>query len=193
MTIRTFMSPALFLATALAFAGCATDAVEDQPDDSEPTAARVDMTPWTGAPRAEVAEVLKLHGGVQISENQVAWDDGKVVLTIPDEAHPENDREARASWHGCPKGWYCFYQHQNWGGRKLQFSDCPSGGKSQWLTDYGFGNQTTSWVVNRNLNFVNVNDEDNNGWNLWNEDGNSASSNVGAADNDQADWFICYG
>ena len=64
------------------------------------------------------------------------------------------------------------------------------GGLAQFFTNYGFENQTTSWTVNRSLNFVNVNDF---GSNLWNESAFSASSNVRSARNDRADYFICYG
>jgi hypothetical protein len=53
------------------------------------------------------------------------------------------------------------------------------------------GDQTSSWLVNKSLSFVNVNDNET-GFNRWNEPGNSNSSWVGSAANDRADWFICY-
>ncbi len=180
-----------FVALALMLGGCVGADAESDPD---PNGTPVDVTPWKGATRPELAEVLSAHpAGVQINANQIAWDNGKVVLNIPDEAHPENqEAQARATVHGCPRGWFCFYQHENFGGRRLQFSDCSSGGVAQYLRNYGFENQTTSWVANKSLSDVNVNDSDTNGFNLWDEDGNSQSSNVGARANDQADWFICY-
>jgi hypothetical protein len=139
--------------------------------------------------------LLDSPGAVQIQSDAVAWEDGNVVLHIP---AAQDGLVDKASWHGCPEGWFCFYQHDQFRGRRLQFRDCPSGGKSQWLRNYGFHNQTTSWVVNRSLSFVNVNDDDYtpqwpNGRNLWNADAWSSSSNVGNDANDKADWFICYG
>jgi hypothetical protein len=140
--------------------------------------------------QGEVNRVLAQHpGGRQISDHQIAWNHGSVVLSLPARGHEA--LAAAGSVQGCPAGWFCFYADLNWGGRKLQFSDCSSGGTTQFLTDYGFGNQTSSWVVNRGLNFVNVNDNET-GNNLWNEAGNSSSAWVGAAANDRADWFICY-
>lgn len=146
--------------------------------------------------QAEVdAIVARSPGARQISENEVTWNDGEVVLTIPSPSRPEV--EAMGSVHGCPSGYFCFYEHEKFGGRKLQFRDCSRGGVTQYLTTYGFENMTTSWVVNRSVNFINVNDWDPSpgyptGRNLWNASSNSVSTNVGAANNDKADWFICY-
>ncbi len=140
--------------------------------------------------QGQMQRILAEHpGGRQISDHQVAWNNGSVVLTLP--ASGQDARAAAASVHNCPAGWFCFYADLNWGGRKLQFSDCSPGGVTQYLTDYGFGNQTSSWVVNRSLKFVNVNDNET-GYNLWNESGNSPSAWVGAAANDRADWLTRY-
>jgi peptidase inhibitor family I36 len=45
----------------------------------------------------------------------------------------------------CPEDWVCLYEHENGGGRRLQFSD------DYWdnLYDYGFSNQTSSWRNNQ--------------------------------------------
>jgi hypothetical protein len=133
-------------------------------------------------------DIANQTGGARVSATQVSWQQGTVIL----DAAPTQASTLRlfGSWHGCPKGWFCFYQHEKWGGRMLRFSNCPPGGLAQYFTDYGFENQTTSWTVNRSLNFVNVNDFASN---LWNESAFSASSNVGTARNDRADYFICYG
>ena len=53
------------------------------------------------------------HGGKQISATQVAWMDGAVVLDV---ATPGI---GLAALEGCADNAYCFYQHQNFGGRKL--------------------------------------------------------------------------
>ena len=74
---------------------------------------------------------------------------GTVVLTIPSEP-PSPARASKDPFavNGCPSGWFCFYKDINFNGRKLQFSDCRLDGVTQYLTTYGFGNQTSSWVVN---------------------------------------------
>lgn len=145
---------------------------------------------------AQMAALLKKHPDAKaISDHEIAFDDGKVVLDLlgTDPDAPQD----KATVRGCPSGWFCFYQHQNFGGRRLQFSDCTRGGATQWLRDYGFENQTTAWVVNRSVNFINVNDHHASpgypsGKNLWNARSHSQSSNVGVEANDRADWFICY-
>jgi len=162
-------------------------AVPSTSADAQPSAA--------SSLQGKIAQELRAHpGGVQISPNQIAWLGGSVVLTLP----APGARTAAASGvvpnttlHGCPGGWYCFYQDINFGGRMLQFQDCTPGGTIQYFSTYGFRNETSSWVVNRSLNFVNVNDTET-GYNLWNEPSNSSSSWVGSANNDRADWFICY-
>lgn len=142
--------------------------------------------------QAQIDRVLRRHpGGVQISDHEVAWNDGSVVLAFPT-VQESLCFPGSGCVHGCPSGWYCFYQYRDFGGRRLQFRDCSRGGTTQFLTDYGFGNKTSSWVVNRSLNFVNVNDSGS-GRNLWNEHSHSVSRYVGSANDNKADWFICYG
>lgn len=201
MTYRKSVWKRVFLGLTLVYGGaCATEQ-----ETGEATV--------SGSVEDQMQGLLARYPDAQpISDHELAWNDGSVVLSIPaDEDEEEVETEAddqdvgvhkealaAASVHNCPSGWYCFYQHKNFGGRMLKFRDCPRNGGTQYLTTYGFENQTTSWVVNRKLNFVNVNDEDGNrgfprGYNLWNAEGNSQSSNVGSTNNDRADWFICYG
>jgi hypothetical protein len=142
--------------------------------------------------QAQIDRILRRHpGGVQMSDHEIAWDDGAVMLVLPTD-QASFCFPGSGCVHGCPSGWYCFYQYRDFGGRRLQFRDCSRGGTIQFLTDYGFGNRTSSWVVNRSLNFVNVNDSDS-GRNLWNEHSHSVSRYVGSAADNKADWFICYG
>ena len=91
--------------------------------------------------------------------------------------------------HGCPSGWYCFYENASYGGRMLQFQDCSSGGVTQFLSNYGFANQTTSWVNGKATGWVDV--FSSSAW-LWTERWGTSSSNVGAANNDKAYYFTCY-
>lgn len=189
-TITSITISCALIGIAMMQGGC----MESEPDpelDSEEAA--VEMTPWTGTPRPEIAEALSQRaGGVQINENQIAWDDGTVVLTIPDEQQPslgEEEALLAGTVHRCPSGWYCFYEHATWEGRILRFSSCSFWGTSQNLSDYGFANQASSWLVNRSLDVVKVYG----GFRLlWKERAHSSSAWVGAAANDKADRFTCY-
>ncbi|GAA3349344.1 hypothetical protein GCM10020358_71120 [Amorphoplanes nipponensis] len=139
--------------------------------------------------QAQIDAITAEHGGQQTSATQVTWRGGAVVLDLvaPD--------RALASVEGCPSNAYCFYEHQNFNhnkpnGRMLTFRDCTTAGLRQNLTDYGFQDKTTSWVVNKSLRLVDVFTGTNT--RLWQERAHSKSSNVGTADNDKADWFRCY-
>jgi hypothetical protein len=149
-------------------------------------AAALTAAPANAAPsaQAQIDAVIAEHGGKQISATQVAWQGGAVVLDV---AAPD---VGMIAVEGCANNAYCFYQHQNFGGRKLTFRDCTSAGLRQNLYDYGFENLTTSWVVNKSLRLVDVFHGSNT--RLWQARGHSKSSNVGTADNDKADWFRCY-
>ncbi|MGK5554738.1 peptidase inhibitor family I36 protein [Actinomadura kijaniata] len=89
----------------------------------------------------------------------------------------------------CASDAYCFYEHKDFGGRKLTFRDC---GGWQYLTDYGFGNKTTSWV-NNTKHQVLVYDEGTSPRELlWTMGAKTASASVGTAPNDKADSFLTY-
>lgn len=160
----------------------------------------------------QINEVLHRHPNAkQISNHEISWNDGAVILTIPSDedmlpskedlagrpAAASEPVEPLATVHGCPSGWYCFYQHRDFKGRRVQFRDCTSDGKVQLLSDHEFQNETSSWVVNRRLKYVDVRDYDPSprfprGRPLWEEAAYSQSSWVGREWNDSADWFICF-
>ncbi|MEV0636330.1 peptidase inhibitor family I36 protein [Streptomyces sp. NPDC050619] len=118
-------------------------------------------------------------GGMQTTANEISYADGAVKVVIP--------RPGAAAT--CPSGWYCFFQYADFGGRMLQFRDC---GGNQSLTDYGFGNRTTSWV-NNTQHTVEVYDKDAEPFvTLWREAANSRSSSVGDATDNRADFFYTY-
>jgi len=171
-----------------------------------------------------IADQLKLAPtGLQISANEIAWDGGKVIMSFPLDGQrkaPKSSAAAAqlmtaASPHaasgqpgavtpsdieGCPtvvfgNDWYCFYADINWGGRRLQWSDPYS--LQQWVhfSDYGFINQTSSWVNGGGLHIVALQQ---NGCGLgcqlglWLEEPHSTSSYVGATYNDTADGFYTW-
>ncbi len=119
--------------------GCGeTDADQDM-NSSEETS-----DSGQGSLQNEVDDVIEMYGGKQISDNEVTLANGSDILTIED----KNQQPPRENWigatnrHNCPNGWWCFYDYTNFGGRRLQFSDCST----QKLSDYGFNNVTSSWV-----------------------------------------------
>lgn len=143
------------------------------------------------AVQAQVDGVLaKSPGGTQISGNQVAWNDGKVVLTIPlpgeANARTASDPASTQGTANCPYTWTCLYEHANFDGRRLQFSDC---GPVQDLGAYGFSDMATSWHNNQTRNTRTWVYNWTGSWTqLWVEGGAPASStNVGAGNNDKAD------
>ncbi|WP_338692709.1 hypothetical protein V2W30_00705 [Streptomyces sp. Q6] len=121
-------------------------------------------------------------GGEQISANEIAWNGGEVVVTLPlpgQVAAPTASEDAllldgvsaaevsevqaeAAGWNGCPAGandnrWYCFYQFAGFEGRRVQWNHahCSSGIK---MADYGFDNRTTGIInTTKNIDFWGMN------------------------------------
>lgn len=186
--MKTAMSTLCVFYTA-AIIGCAAD-----PSPSVPQGTADD---------AQMQELLReFPEATQIDDHSIGWDDGKVVLVLPRNGDAEIAAEdpgtdpaavadlspALANPHACPSGWYCVYQDSNWGGRRLQFSDCTRND----LSNFGFRDQTSSWVNNGSLTVQVKNDltlqPDQV---LWTMAPQSLSSFVGAANNDKADFFQC--
>lgn len=67
-----------------------------------------------------VDEVLREHtGGTQIAPNEIAWEDGAVVLTLA-----PTDGIAPLAVGSCATGSYCAYSGSALSGSKLTFSTC---------------------------------------------------------------------
>ncbi|UJW30101.1 peptidase inhibitor family I36 protein [Saccharothrix sp. AJ9571] len=101
--------------------------------------------------QAEITQALEqTPGGVQISPNQVAWQNGKVVLTIP----LSGEKFARAAAEpvsalgtkNCPYTWVCLYDGKDFEGRRLQFSECN---EFNDLSSWDFNDKMTSWHNNQ--------------------------------------------
>lgn len=185
MSMRIWSRSVAVLATALAAFGavCATAAPGAQADQAE----------------RDLAEFLQDHPDArQTSPYQVEFRNGarmnfppagrKAVSNDP-RYRPEMTNLTTSTVHGCPSGWYCFYENASYGGRMLQFQDCSGGGTTQFLSNYGFANQTTAWVNARPTGWVDV--FSSSAW-LWTERWGTSSSNVGTANNDKAYYFTCY-
>jgi hypothetical protein len=152
-----------------------------------------------------IDDQLKLApGGRQISTNEIAWNGGKVIMSFPldgqrvapassvtatklmSAATATPKKVTPSSIHGCPTvtfgaDWFCLYADINWGGRRLQWSTSCT----DQLSNYGFDDQTSSWV-NGGALYIYVNDPSRQ---LWTENPHTTSSYVGDANNDRATWF----
>lgn len=71
----------------------------------------------------QIDEVLSAHGGVQTAVNEVTWDDGAVVLTLP-EATDVDDVVTLAAALTCPAASHCVYSGVGYTGARLVFSSC---------------------------------------------------------------------
>lgn len=133
-------------------------------------------------------------GGKQIGVNQVSWRDGKVVMTFPlpgeKKARAVNEPLGALGTPNCSYLWTCLYEHANFDGRRLTWSDC----NFENLADWGFNDKTTSWHNNQSRGTqTHVYNWTGSSWALlWTSTAPSSSSNVGAANNDKADGlWVC--
>jgi hypothetical protein len=129
--------------------------------------------------QTQVDQQLRTYpGGVQTGPGEVSYNGGAVKVVIPD--------DSRAAAAACPGGWYCFYENNNLGGRRLQFRDC---GGTQYLTNYGFGNQTSSWQNTTKHTVYAYDNAVTPPTHLWTEEPTSEVVSVGAEHDNRADSF----
>ncbi|NED98081.1 peptidase inhibitor family I36 protein [Phytoactinopolyspora alkaliphila] len=171
----------------------------------------------TGPVADQMIELLKLQpGGVQVSDNALAWEDGATVVVWPspgEEAAPaglgENVRadvvesldsallaeqsgsgqgfSAMGSYTSCPSSYYCFYTSSNYDGTRYQFSSTCTGSASSW----GFNNQTSSWANRSGSKKIIYAYDYNGGPLLWHEPHPSQNSYVGSSDNNRMSYWRC--
>ncbi|WP_367128746.1 peptidase inhibitor family I36 protein [Saccharothrix sp. HUAS TT1] len=166
----------------------------------------------SGPLASEVAQLLAAHpGGVQVSDNAVAWHAGRVVVVMPSPGETAAPRglgpnprhlEARSMGlgdlvdprevrdvHGCPSGAtkkdnYCFYQNRDFKGDRWQFADTCADAASDW----GFSGKTSSWVnTDTDKTIIAYNGQTR----LWDEPENSTSRYVGDGNNDKMTRWDC--
>jgi hypothetical protein len=185
-------SGAMKTVTSMLFAFCMSNLVGCVAETSPPP---------TGNSAEMQALLEEFPEATQVDDHSISWYDGKVVLELQEDdagelSAEDQGFEPRAVVHGCEEGWYCVYSHLNWNvnaitppqPRRLRFSDCTRND----LSNFGFRDQTTSWV-NNGPHTVQVKNDltlqpDQV---LWTMGPHSSSSNVGAAANDKADYFQC--
>jgi hypothetical protein len=179
--------------------------------------------PAQGTVQQQINEVLaNTEGGTQISEYEIAWNGGEAIMAFPlpgeAKARPSSPAAQRLEAQragvpvetvasapladdSCPteivgNDWYCFYEHDDFEGRRLQWNaNHPT---MVFFSDYDFINETSSWS-NKGGMTIDVNgrsqsgsDEScraGDGIDLWMESPHSRATSVSAADNDRADCF----
>ncbi|WP_116951155.1 peptidase inhibitor family I36 protein [Jiangella endophytica] len=170
----------------------------------------------SGPLAAEMAAALEQQpGGVQLSDNAMAWDDGGVIVVWPDPGadtapfglgdgvrsgvvealgladlalpvQPASGAEARGSASSCPSGYYCFYTATNFDGARYQFSSTCSA----YASTYGFDNTASSWV-NRNSGRNYHAYDYVGGARLWTMAPGASDSYVGAAADNRMSYWSC--
>ncbi|MEV6969243.1 peptidase inhibitor family I36 protein [Hamadaea sp. NPDC051192] len=85
---------------------------------------------------------LKLYpGGEQTAANEVAYDNGKFVITFAQPADaPDASGVGILGAPDCPSGWFCFYDYANYGYPRGKLSDCGA----QDLSQYGWNDRAES-------------------------------------------------
>ena len=150
----------------------------------------------------QIDAVLRVRpGGTQISQYQVSWQGGEVVLSLPVPGTgrvPAGSGRSRAgalssavaTSDSCPWSfsarYTCFYSDVGFSGRRLQFADtyCSSAVN---FGDWGFSNTISSWVNNSSHTVSAYDGPNTTGALLWKQYGVGSSANVGSAANDRAD------
>lgn len=171
----------------------------------------------SGPLASEMTALLAEHpGGVQLSDNAMAWDDGDVIVVLPDpgaDAAPfglgdgvrtdvvealgitvaaqpfepsAGDLQARGSASTCPSGYYCYYTASNFDGSRYQFSSTCSGYASSW----GFDNTASSWV-NRNSSRNYHAYDYVGGARLWTMTPGTSDSYVGSSADNRMSYWTC--
>lgn len=84
-------------------------------------------------------QLAKYPGGKQINATEVAYANGAFVITF---ARPDVSINGVAD---CPSGWFCFYDHTNYGYPRGKLSDCG------WQDLAGYGWQDRIESVHYNM------------------------------------------
>lgn len=147
------------------------------------------------------AQLAASRGGRQSAANEITFGGGVVmVLPLPGEerapvwSRARGTRSATADWKGCPDdtspSYYCFYADINWGGRRLQFSALYEE-KPVMFSDYGFQDQTSSWVNTGKFAIIVDGYGGGGQWSLlWREPPASLSASVQYGDTAQRFWAV---
>jgi hypothetical protein len=218
------LAAATTVATSLGLTGL-TSLASAAPNSIEMSTASADnrsaVRALTGAQQQELQRQIdetlaSTRGGVQISANEISWNRGQPILTLPlpgqriapaaspaalrlESLDPTDVTPASTNWHGCPAGnddnrWYCFYQYSDFGGRRLQWNWAKCATPTYFST-YGFANKASSWVNTTptksywGMDVTVWQSAGNPDYVLWHEPPWHQVSYVGKSDDNKADYF----
>jgi hypothetical protein len=183
--------------------------------DHSPAVAGGEPVATASSVAQEMAELLKLQPtGIQVSDNAIYVPENGTTVVWPSPgqttapaalgANVRPDALKRAGItsvqsqfgtqdvNGCPSGitakdYYCFYTAENFGGRRLQFTGATS---QSTATQWGFDNQTLSWVnTDTNVRIQTADGANYTGY-MWTEPENAKSSVVATGyKNKLSSWF----
>lgn len=95
------------------------------------------------------AAMATAPGGKRVGVNQVAWEGGDVVLTVPlpgeKQARATDESIGTQNEPNCAYTYVCLYDDAFFRGDRLAFQAC----KLRQLSKYGFHNRTESWHNNQ--------------------------------------------
>jgi hypothetical protein len=121
-------------------------------------------------------------GAVAVDKDTLAFRGGAIVLEI-----------GPTAFEDCPSGWVCLWEHVDYGGRMLRFSQCDVNGDGQcdWqnLGPYDFNDKMTSWRNRKSVDAQWAHAAGGGGLRRC-MDSFSSLSWVGALDNDKASSII---
>ncbi|MDG9703868.1 peptidase inhibitor family I36 protein [Streptomyces sp. DH37] len=219
-TNRRSLRTAAVAVTAIAsLAGITQAQASEAPGADDPAAP-------TGTLQESIDEVLaSTEGGTQISPYEISWEGGAVIMSFPrpgEAKAPTSSPTARklqaklagkpqmgplvAEWvagdhEGCPtevfgNDWYCFYQYENYGGRRLQWNATHE--KPVYFSKYDFVNKTSSWVNGGGKTIVvygrtRSGDDSSCTDYLWSESQHMKNRYVGGVVDNRADCFTAKG
>lgn len=132
--------------------------------------------------------------GKQIAVNQIAWRDGRTVMTLPlpgeKQARAVDESVGALGTANCSPYYTCIYEHASYEGRRLTWKDCAF----HDLSDFDFNDKTSSWHNNQSSGTITrVYNWTGSAWSqIWSSTAPSRDSQVDSADNDKADGIrVC--
>ncbi|HEU4409173.1 MAG TPA: peptidase inhibitor family I36 protein [Polyangiaceae bacterium] len=171
--------------------------------------------PPEGALQRQIDTHLAAYGGTQLSPYEIVWDGGAVVLAFPypgeQQARPPSaaarqlpadeeaardegtglslaDSQPAAGDKECDKHSYCFYEHADYKGKRLEFKKKYK--DKVYFNGYGLKDKVSCWANNINKKIWVYDQKDNKEKWLWTEYPKSKSDYVGDENNDKADYFV---
>lgn len=156
------------------------------------------VVPDAGATRAPVGLGRNVRRHLLLTESLRSLDLTRAQVSGDPGAAASSDRVGVMATHGCPGGrlvkdYYCFYTDRDFNGRRLQFTGAT---RASDAADWGFNNQTSSWVSNDvdcTVRAYNAERPAEGAPGIWRQPENAVSTFVGNSNNDKMSYWTCEG